>query len=379
MEDLAYVSRTKTLSGIRANLLSSIKATRLKEIDFLRGVAILLVLTHHHELTSGIGWIGVDLFFVLSGFLVSGLLFNEYRKWNKIDPKLFLIRRGFKIYPLFYFFIALTIVVRILAFKLTHRDIFAIAPQKVLGEIFFLQNYIGGLWIHTWSLAVEEHFYFLLAFMLFVLAKFNRIENQTFMIAFCLSIIVALLILRIVVALEFPEYITSHQTHFRIDALMFGVLISYLYSYKREALSKFVERRMILIASISPVLIALPLVVSNQKFGFSVGLSLLSLGFSGVLLIFLLSPGTVRSVEKIMSRPGFQAVATIGFYSYSIYLFHLFAKNFILGAITQAVSLHTGIQFFLYIILAITSGIVATSLIEIPFLRMRDKFFPKTA
>jgi len=56
---------------------------RLAEIDFLRGLAVILVLFAHHYLTSytaEMGWIGVDLFFVLSGFLVSGLLFNEYKK-----------------------------------------------------------------------------------------------------------------------------------------------------------------------------------------------------------------------------------------------------------------------------------------------------------
>jgi peptidoglycan/LPS O-acetylase OafA/YrhL len=70
---------------------------RLREIDFLRGVAIILVLLRHKFLfpfTKNMGWIGVDLFFVISGFLVSGLLFKEYQKSGSIQPKRFLIRRG---------------------------------------------------------------------------------------------------------------------------------------------------------------------------------------------------------------------------------------------------------------------------------------------
>src|SRR4051812_10077352 len=81
--------------------------TRLRELDFLRGVAIILVLLRHIPLfdsTMRMGWIGVDLFFVLSGFLVSGLLFKEYLKFGDIRPKLFLIRRGFKIYPVYFIF-----------------------------------------------------------------------------------------------------------------------------------------------------------------------------------------------------------------------------------------------------------------------------------
>ncbi len=57
------------------------------------------------------GWIGVDLFFVLSGFLVSGLLFQEYQATRRIQPGRFLLRRGLKIYPQFYFFIAATLAI----------------------------------------------------------------------------------------------------------------------------------------------------------------------------------------------------------------------------------------------------------------------------
>ena len=81
--------------------------SRLRELDFLRGIAILLVLLRHITLfsfTTQMGWIGVDLFFVLSGFLVSGLLFKEYIQFGNIQPKLFLIRRGFKIYPIYFIF-----------------------------------------------------------------------------------------------------------------------------------------------------------------------------------------------------------------------------------------------------------------------------------
>ena len=97
------------------------KKTRLRELDFLRGIAILLVLLRHNYLfdfTFKIGWIGVDLFFVLSGFLVSGLLFKEYLKFGNINPSLFLIRRGFKIYPIFYLTALLYAIPRVLLQKL---------------------------------------------------------------------------------------------------------------------------------------------------------------------------------------------------------------------------------------------------------------------
>jgi peptidoglycan/LPS O-acetylase OafA/YrhL len=75
---------------------------RDKRLDVLRCVAILLVLFHHSAVLPSIsqmGYVGVDMFFVLSGFLISGLLYREYQKRGAISFKRFFIRRGLKIYP----------------------------------------------------------------------------------------------------------------------------------------------------------------------------------------------------------------------------------------------------------------------------------------
>ncbi|MBK6883764.1 MAG: acyltransferase [Flavobacteriales bacterium] len=81
------------------------KGRRWELVDMLRGIAVLLVLFRHHDVGGPLhdfGWMGVDLFFVLSGFLVSGLIFDEYRRTGEFRGLHFLIRRGFKIYPSFY-------------------------------------------------------------------------------------------------------------------------------------------------------------------------------------------------------------------------------------------------------------------------------------
>lgn len=81
-------------------------------LDCLRGIAVLMVLVHHSPTPLGgrllAGWTGVDLFFVLSGFLVSGLLFKEHLATGRIHPWRFYLRRGFKIYPNFYVMLCLT-------------------------------------------------------------------------------------------------------------------------------------------------------------------------------------------------------------------------------------------------------------------------------
>jgi len=175
-------------SGMTNNLLSKCSATvpeseqlaqevdaaslRNIGLDALRCIAVWLVLFRHLPIPSKAtgffaeslrvlhrgGWIGVDLFFVLSGFLVSGLLFREFQRTGSASIKRFLIRRGFKIYPPFWVLIGATVVMRCW-FEKT-----GIQWSNLVGELLFLQNYYDCLWGHTWSLAVEEHFYFIYHF-----------------------------------------------------------------------------------------------------------------------------------------------------------------------------------------------------------------------
>ena len=103
--------------------------TRLAGLDVLRAVAVLLVMGRHMwsppaswpagvRVFSGMwhngGWIGVDLFFVLSGFLVSGLLYREFQRHGRISALHFYARRAWKIYPPYYVMIAVTVILTLL-------------------------------------------------------------------------------------------------------------------------------------------------------------------------------------------------------------------------------------------------------------------------
>lgn len=161
---------------------------RILQMDIMRGVAILLVLFAHTwrwdagssiymlpmRLTVRFGWTGVDLFFVLSGYLIGGLLFAEIMKYGKLDIKRFLIRRAFKIWPMYL----LLIVAMSIFFLITT------SPQQTFAVMwpYFLhiQNYAHPFplvnhdvehLLHAWSLAVEEHFYLALPIFLWILTK----------------------------------------------------------------------------------------------------------------------------------------------------------------------------------------------------------------
>ena len=154
----------------------------MASLDLLRAVAVFLVIGRHvkYPLDAGWGpigetvmrtwtrggWVGVDLFFVLSGFLVSGLLFREYQHKGTISIGRFLIRRGLKIYPAFYFLLAVTVVQTV-----SRKGTSAISLPAVVAECLFVQNYGPSMLQHSWSLAVEEHFYLLCSLLIFFLTQ----------------------------------------------------------------------------------------------------------------------------------------------------------------------------------------------------------------
>ena len=146
--------------------LATPKPVRLLQLDVLRGIAVLLVMGYHLPalpILSNAGYLSVDLFFVLSGFLVSGLLFREIQSTGGVNLSRFYLRRALKIYPSVYLLLALTYLLFTAALG------WAQVSNTALGDLLLSQNYLGGLWGHTWSLAVEEHFYLLLPVTLILL------------------------------------------------------------------------------------------------------------------------------------------------------------------------------------------------------------------
>jgi len=98
--------------------------SRNRSLDVLRGIAILLVLGRHFNyfpLWRQAGWIGVDLFIVLSGFLISGLLFQEYKNTGKLDVRRFILRRGLKIWPSYYLLILATMLFYVFIARASER------------------------------------------------------------------------------------------------------------------------------------------------------------------------------------------------------------------------------------------------------------------
>ncbi len=350
---------------------------RLAGLDALRGIAVLLVLGRHMPdgaanscaplaMWHRMGWVGVDLFFVLSGFLVSGLLFREYLRFGNIHYGRFLLRRGFKIYPAFYVLLLVTYAVACWTGK-------ELPLSAVVSEALFVQNYGPALFPQSWSLAVEEHFYFLLPLLIIALYRASRGETRDpFRKLPVIFVFAAVLVLagRVATNMSGEFHLKTHifPTHLRIDALLFGVLLSYAWHFHFARLASVVQRWKWLLVLISSCL-AMPAFVcelGGDAFVPTIGLTGLYLASGLFLLLFAFSETTPQIGTRLL--------ATIGTYSYSIYLWHIPVRFWLSGPIAQKLNLSPGESLALYFGSSLLAGGLMAHLIEWPALALRDRW-----
>jgi peptidoglycan/LPS O-acetylase OafA/YrhL len=363
---------------------------RNSTIDILRFFAVFLVLGRHADylnisdygaLISTIsqtwrngGWIGVDLFFVLSGFLVSGLLFRER---EQINVSRFLIRRGFKIYPAFYVMLGATFVYDYFIAK-------DVIPNAYYSEIFFGQSYFQHVWPHTWSLAVEEHFYLLLPLLLIVLRLADKNKKYRFLPTVVTVICLVSLVGRTALASSTDIRIAFQEgyfaaTHLRIDSLAFGVLLSYFYHFDPTKLELIKNhKRECLLLSFVFVIPAFWLEVTDSSFINTIGYTLLYISFGLTLIIAINSSRIALFAGNRMGR----LLAYLGKHSYSVYLWHFpvkLAVGKLFGSMLgdRAGSLVAGsiTEMALYVTGSFVIGVLMAKLVEFPILRLRDRVF----
>lgn len=360
---------------------------RLRELDFLRGLAIILVLIRHSKIWypfQNMGWIGVDLFFVLSGFLVSGLIFKEYQKYGSVDVKRFLIRRGFKIYPMFY----LTALPYLALIYLKDGSIDYLA---LLGDLTFFQNYVSEwayLYSAGWSLAVEEHFYFGLAFALHFFHSTSTFKQSTqsrkwfdYVVRTIVYIFVICFLLRVLSNYIYPDMFAKNfsMTHLRIDSLMSGVLLSYLYYFKKEKLQQFYfkNRKMLFLIAFlglvwTPFFNPIP-----SFFVKTFGFTFLYISFSIILLSFLYEKRINEYLDRYFSRRVVNAMSEIGLASYSIYVIHLLVNKLMPYFYTViGIEIHNIFNVFIFNTISVLLGIILTKYVENYFLKKRNQYFP---
>ena len=395
-------------------------SARLIQLDVLRGIAILMVVACHFPLVSEIGnagklhhlgtvlvrfgWSGVDMFFVLSGFLVGGLLFNEIRARGTLDIKRFLVRRAFKIWPLYYTLIAYWFVRR-----LTSGHSFAEVVDMYWPNLFHIQNYfIDKPSAHTWTLAVEEHFYLALPLVLgLALWQWRRKKSASPPVPpnsipalpiLAFSVLALCTLGRIYVCAirpageneqantAFYNWVYS-VSHLRFDSLFFGVLLAYWHHFDPERL-RFAARHAGALLLVGLILIS-PMIWIRRlgsPFVTVVGFNLLYLGYGAMLLAFIYSTPsrTGGVIGRFLCGSVARSLAFIGLFSYPIYLWHLDMGTYVVRALIRRGFLESApveVRWLaclaLNFVFAILAGIFWSKVLEKPSLVLRDRFFPR--
>ncbi len=379
------------------------KRERLHSLDVVRGVATCLVLIRHLPPTERtgasffeplflwlheIGWIGVDLFFLLSGLLISSLIYREFDETSRFAPVRFLIRRSFKIWPTYFIAYGGVTILRLIV---THfrgdvenfRRIFTGAFWSSI----FLQNYVRcEPWQHSWSIAIEEHFYTGLALLVAFSATLGRSTSGLKLFRFVgpIWLIAAFGSLWSRWQVSFPTanwHAAYYPTHHRLDALLFGVFLGYVVWYLPETLRTIPRNSTAIggcfLAFLWPTIWPL----HSSSYITSIGFPLIYLSFAPVVVAAAISnsPRPTHSCSWIS-----HAFAWIGKYSYTIYIAHsvLFMipgvesirqRCLAMGEAVGGNELCVWVDRFGFWGASILLGFAMSVVIEQPFLKMRSR------
>jgi peptidoglycan/LPS O-acetylase OafA/YrhL len=248
-------------------------------------------------------------------------------------------------------------------------------PGKVFAEVFFVQNYFPFLWNHTWSLAVEEHFYILIPLVLLLM---TRVHGKVGGDPFRRMPVVFACVAGIELALRLLDsrgvLPRLHESHLRFDSLLFGVLLAYTFHFHGTWLVNLCRRWWPFMLLASAVLASPAFVYDTNYFLSTFGLTLLYLS-SGLLLM----PAVCNGWR--FGRIG-AFIAWIGAHSYSIYIWHMFVLFHGVDRFRTIYQNHYGhpppwLMYVAMIALQCTVfGIIMAKAVEYPVLFLRDRWFP---
>jgi peptidoglycan/LPS O-acetylase OafA/YrhL len=364
-------------------------------LDGLRGLAILLVLLYHFtprgyghtlfgsavRLIANVGWCGVDLFFVLSGFLITGILLDA--KGSPYYLRNFYARRILRIFPLYFGVLAIVFLLIPLFHPFTtpqelhlyHNQpwlwLYAANIKASLAGDWTLNTH----WVfldHFWSLSVEEHFYLVWPFIVLL-------ASRRTLIRICLAFIALALCLRITLFLIGDLGLAIYTfTPARIDELVVGGLIA-IWARRPGGITRLVKPAKITLGIFGIALICAWLRVRPEDPIFmTVGFTLLAIFFASLLILTAVS-SPAHPLAFVFHTP---ALRFLGKYSYGIYVFH----NLLLPTISSFVFFdssgqYTGLSFsrvainmILATLAAIAAAYLSWHLYEKHFLKLK-RFF----
>ena len=341
--------------------------TRDANTDLVRALAITLVLVHHvgqflENLPIDVlqyfklGAYGVDLFFVLSGWLIGGLYWREQQRFGDVQILRFWGRRWLRTLPPYF-------AVLPIAFLTVY---FYRGETFDWRYLFFLQNYAKEMpfFLVSWSLAVEEHFYLILPLVL-GLAFWLRININLFLVL----VIILSILAKTIDPNAFPNSQFGYAkiaSHLRFTGLLFGLGLSYVFHHNDER-----WRSICLVSSrLLPLLLLLFLTIPYWSVAarYYVGDAFVAVLFSS-FLVFMVTSNSLNLAQQSW-------VKNLALCSYSLYLTHPIVINACV-LLSDRFDVPRIATMPLWIVLILIVGWLGYRLVEAPSISIREKFIPR--
>ncbi len=340
-------------------------------LDGLRAVSILLVLFGHFVTTSIPGGLGVLVFFIISGFLITRLLFVERNTTGTISLPLFYIRRVLRLYPVIVVFTVLVLGLTT-AFG-RHYDL--LEPASALG--YFANYYYAYIEFHHvpatlpfaifWSLSIEEHFYLLFP-MTFLLLRGDPPRLMYVLVGLCITC----LGLRMLIASLYPSgqiaWTLYSESQYRLDSIGFGVMMAVACETGQGCrFLRGLTHPALFLGGLATILGCL--LIRDQWFRDTLRYTVLG-GAIVVVVSGILFDKKYRWIQQLLNT---SLLRWTGRLSYSLYVWHLGVSSFL-----PLHNLPPWLQSICYIAASFLVASVSYYLIEQPFLALRRYFRSET-
>lgn len=341
------------------------------ELDGLRGISILFVLFLHltPELMPG-GYLGVDIFFVLSGFLITSLLLQEWARQGSISLKDFYFRRALRLGPAL---VAYLLLLGVYAFFFLKREYAAEIYTGILLTLSYVSNWVLalkpdypiGILAITWSLAVEEQFYLLWPLILLILLK--RVRWRWIIFAVVLGLVVLTVHRSLLWKTGASFRRLYYATDTRADGLMLGCLVGCLVSWGLLPKSRFFDfglKSLALVSALFLTYVVLTIKSSNPIL-FQGVLALAALAIAIIITVVVVWPES-RGIKILRFRP----LVWVGRISYGLYLWHWPVRGFVFKSAAPPSTR----QIVTAAILSFAIASLSFYFVERPFLLWKKRF-----
>jgi peptidoglycan/LPS O-acetylase OafA/YrhL len=337
---------------------------RLPALDGTRAIAVLAVVALHARVLPW-GWVGVDLFFTLSGFLITGILLDAKdaggARWATY-AKPFYMRRLLRIVPLAWAFLALLFLV---------APVLGIVRPVPFAEQIWYWGFLSNAWLgfrsatawmaaHFWSLAVEEQFYLVWPWLVLALPR-------PWLVRVLKTLLVLAIVSRIaIVLLHLPPQIGHTYENFtvtRMDGLVAGSLVA-LCARAEGGLARYMRRAIGWLIACGALFVLLQIYAPTKQLGYVFRYAALAGCTASALLLILSSP--TSPVSRLL---GARWLTWIGARSYAVYVIHL---PIVLWLAARALAPLAVLAAGLGITLALAA--VSWAVLESPFLAMKSRW-----